>query len=72
MEQYKEVSDSVSRQNVDLLPVHQIDDLELLKQLIRELINENEIAALRKLLQVNKNCMKFKKKNLNEELYKDG
>lgn len=72
MEQYKEVSDSVSRQNVDLLPVHQIDDLELLKQLIRELINENEIAALRKLLQVNQNCMKFKTKNLNEELYKDG
>lgn len=72
MEQYKEVSDSVSRQNVDLLPVHQIDDLELLKQLIRELNNENEIAALRKFLQVNKNCMKFKTKNLNEELYKDG
>lgn len=72
MEQYKEASDSISRQNIDLLPIHQIDDLELLKQLIRELINDNEISTLRKLLRLNKNCMKFKTKDLNEELYKDG
>ena len=65
MEQQAKVIDST-------INLNNISDLELLKQLIRELINDNEISALRKLLRINKNCMKFKTKDLNEELYKDG
>ena len=65
MEQQVKVIDST-------ISLNDISDLELLKQLIRELIKDNDIAALRKLLRINKNCMKFKTKDLNEELYKDG
>ena len=65
MEQQAKVIDST-------ISLNDISDLELLKQLIRELIKDNDIAALRKLLRINKNCMKFKTKDLNEELYKDG
>ena len=65
MEQQAKVIDST-------ISLNDISGLELLKQLIRELINDNEISALRKLLRINKNCMKFKTKDLNEELYKDG
>ncbi len=65
MEQQAKVIDST-------INLNNISDLELLKQLIRELIKDNEISALRKLLRINKNCMKFKTKDLNEELYKDG
>ncbi|KAK8870638.1 hypothetical protein M9Y10_013796 [Tritrichomonas musculus] len=65
MEQQSKVIDST-------ISLSNISDLELLKQLIKELIRDDEIAALRKLLRVNKNCMKFKTKDLNDELYKDG
>ena len=58
--------------NVNTDNVADVSDLTLLKQLISELIKNNEITALRKLLRINKNCIQFKTKDLNEELYKDG
>lgn len=54
------------------MSVTDITDLNTLKQLIKELINANEINALRRLLRVNKNCSKLSTKELNNLIHKSG
>ena len=51
--------------------VFEIDDIELIKKLIRELANRNEIKALRKLIRNNKRCTRLNPKELNKEIHVD-
>ena len=48
--------------------VYTIDDLELIKKLLKELADKDEIKAMRALLRNNNNCSKLNPKELNKEI----
>ncbi len=50
------------------MDVFTVDDLELIKKLIKELANKNEIKAIRMLLKNIPNCSQLIPKELNKEI----
>ena len=50
------------------MDVFTVDDLELIKKLIKELANKNEIKAIRMLLKNNPHCSQLIPKEMNKEI----
>ena len=50
------------------MDVFTVDDLELIKKLIKELVNKNEIKAIRMLLKNNPHCSQLIPRELNKEI----
>ena len=50
------------------MDVFTVDDIELIKKLIKELANKNEIKAIRMLLKNNPNCSQLIPKEMNKEI----
>ncbi len=50
------------------MDVFTVDDLELIKKLIKELANKNEIKAIRMLLKNNPHCSQLSPKEMNKEI----